>query len=465
MGELKLFTENWIKLHLTPLSADSDCSVETWLTKTKYTVSRKEELYQTYMDTYGRVDGEPKYFVCKSFIKDENYPTYKYPRAINSRTDAFKVRVGPIFKLIEEQLFKLPYFVKYVPTDKRPSFIKEKLHQEGATIFGSDFTSWEALCVKALMDCCEMPLYSYMSQNLPDRGWYVLVYRVLTGTNVCHFKWVTVRVKSKRMSGEMSTSLGNGFTNLMTVGYTLNKKQCLSIRSLVEGDDGAFSFYGPLPTEKDFERIGMLIKITQYDTVVSGSFCGVLADFDELITIRDPIEAILSFGWTTRQYAFARETKLKQLLVAKALSMAFQYPGCPILSNLARLVLKLLPNTKFRLSNSMSIYEKEKFLYMYEIYKNNGYQIPYVVPGPKTRLLMEKTFKVTVHDQVELENYFDSITSLGTYTHPLIIKYASSEQIDNYTRFVFMLSSETGDPSYLDNYRRAKYRGFNDVYD
>jgi hypothetical protein len=53
---------------------------------------------------------------CSSFVKDEHYEGWKYPRLINSRSDQFKVFIGPTIKAMEHLVYShLPEFIKHVP--------------------------------------------------------------------------------------------------------------------------------------------------------------------------------------------------------------------------------------------------------------------------------------------------------------------------------------------------------------
>jgi len=123
------FVADFISKNLTPLAPDTDVTFETWLEKTKYPRWRKRELERARVD----ILKNKKYYRCKSFIKDEFYPTFKHARGINSRTDEFKCAVGPWFKAIEEVVFKMDYFIKKIPVSKRAAFIYNKLYRNGAT--------------------------------------------------------------------------------------------------------------------------------------------------------------------------------------------------------------------------------------------------------------------------------------------------------------------------------------------
>jgi hypothetical protein len=100
LAGLKKFTLEFCQTHLTPLPANSDLSVEHWLETTNYPQWRKEQLQQKWNAIGGRLHNKKRWWICKSFMKDEPYVAYKHARAINSRSDEFKCAVGPTFKLI-----------------------------------------------------------------------------------------------------------------------------------------------------------------------------------------------------------------------------------------------------------------------------------------------------------------------------------------------------------------------------
>lgn len=434
-------------------------AVDAWLDACPgFTTVRKNELRKVAEDTYGLLTSQnihkSKYGKNKMFMKDETYPEYKYPRLINSRHDAFKVRTGPIFKLIEQQLFALPWFIKHTPVDLRSAEILRDLTQDGAKIVGTDYTSFEALFTKELMECCEMQLYRYMTQLLPDRDWYPLVHTALTGQNVCDNKFFTAKLNATRMSGEMCTSLGNSFMNLMVFLFIAQKNDLKSVKGRVEGDDGIFTFYGKVPTSADFEELGLFIKIVEYDKVTEGSFCGIIADDVELINIREPIEALLDFNYTTCEYACTSFKVKMELLRAKAFSMKYQYDGCPILHSVANWGLRMTDGYRFRLNNKLSAYEREKFDRLYSRHKQN---LPMRKPGLKTRLLMEKRFKITIAQQLYLENLYDCKNDLLPICDAVLLALTNFSQRDYYNRFVTYVEAGKA-AAFGSMYHRMKYQ-------
>lgn len=472
MSEFKSYVNRWLHEHMTPLAYDTDTSFYTWIENTPYPRWRKDQLIRTYEYSVGFITPDNIYDArgvinryCKvnSFMKDEVYPTYKAARGINSRTDEFKVRVGPIFKLIEKELFALPYFIKHTPVDERAQEIKDNLYQEASNIIGTDYTSFESLFTLEFMEACEFQLYDYMTQYIDDQDWYEIVRQTLGGFNYCSFRdKFTMKVRATRMSGEMCTSLGNSFANLMAMKFMAHKKKMKSLKGRVEGDDGIFTFYGPVPTTEDFAKLGLIIKIDKYDKLTEGSFCGIITDEDEMINVTNPIESLLEFGWTTQEYARSGAKKKMELLRAKSLSLAYQYPGCPILNSLAQYGLRMSKDFHYNYKY-MNEYERTMFLKLHEKYKNN---IPNKVPGHKTRLLVEKTFGLTIEDQIAIEQFLDNKTDLSPFDCPAILSNCPVDALDYYDKYVFVFDDVSNlECPIVDGYSLEKIPSIFDCYE
>jgi len=470
MERLRKFVRKWLENNMTPLSADVDTSFETWIKSTPYPFWKKEALRKVYEETQTEVTqrtvcgvhGEEcvrvnKHCKVNSFQKDETYPTYKAARAINSRTDAFKIRVGPIFKLIEKELFSKEYFIKHTPVDQRAEEIKRELTQENSKTIGTDYTAFEALFTKEFMETVEFQLYQYMTTEIEDQEWYKIVSHTLSGENHCQFRnKFTMVVDATRMSGEMCTSLGNSFANLMSMMFIAEETRMESLRGRVEGDDGIFTFYGNTPTAKDFAEIGLIIKIDEYDSLTEGSFCGIIADEDEMINITDPVGTLLDFGWTTKPYADAKPNKKLGLLRSKSLSLAYQYPGCPVLASLAQYGLRLSEGSKADYG-TMCEYEKHELEKVIKSHK----KIPIKPVGYKTRLLVEKKFGLKVEDQYEIESYLDNKGDLSPIDIPVILSNCHVDAHDYYNKYVMTygkseMMMQVECPIY-DNYSHKKF--------
>lgn len=436
LRKFRRFVEKWCRRNLTPLAPDVDTSVETWLASTDYPEWRKAELRTKWEACLNIRDPTKRYMECKSFAKDETYPTWKHARAINSRSDEFKCAVGPIFKLIEKEVFKHDAFIKKIPVRDRPQYIIDKLKRDGHKYIATDYTSFEALFTPEVMESCEMVLYEYMTRLIPGGDEFMeLVRDALLGVNVCSFKEFTTQVRGCRMSGEMCTSLGNSFTNLMLMLYVCHKKGCRDVAIVVEGDDGLCSMQGRfLPTAKDFADLGFIIKLEEHDSLTTASFCGLVFVEEDMINVVDPLKVLNNFGWTTARYARCGDGIKRDLLRCKALSLAHQYPGCPIISSLAQYGLRATRGRDIR-----SFVERTRHLPQWEREKllsaMSGDLTPLPVP-PATRLLVESLYGISVETQLQMEKELDEKDDLSPVCSTSIIHVVPKEWIQYHEAYV-----------------------------
>jgi len=409
LSRLKVFVAKWLTEHLTPLSPTLDTSVEAWLAKTHYPEWRKNELLQKWekcLDPRSR-----QYRKCKSFGKAEFYNVFKHLRGINSRTDEFKCLVGPYFKLIEEEVYKLKEFIKHVPVADRPRYIRDMLDVPGSTFMETDYSAFESLFTAEIMHAVELPLYRYMTQYIDGGKCFAdTVEEVLPGENECEFKWFRVLVSAKRMSGEMCTSLGNGFTNLMLMLFLARENSCTDVRGVVEGDDGLFGMRGVRPNAKQFEELGFVIKIAEHNDLSTASFCGLIFDPEDGINITNAMQEIVTFGWGSRRYLGARPHKKRILLRCKALSMAHQYPGCPLLGNYSQAILKATRSVAryvvsfIKRTPIFNDWDRHQML----LAARDERFIKFKPPPPRTRLLYERVYGVSWEHQIVIEKQFDA---------------------------------------------------------
>jgi len=412
LARFRSFVRTWVRKNLKPLPPDSDTTFETWLAQTPYPEWRKKELKATFDAMDDPTD--KAIFLVKSFMKDEDYPEYKHGRGINSRSDEFKCLVGPIFKLIEEQVYKHPAFIKHVPVAKRPQYIKDLLMSAGVKYYATDYTSFEALFVKELMESCEFELYLYMTSMLNEFDWFKSVCEeVLAGVNECHFKEVVVRLNAVRMSGEMCTSLGNGFTNLMAMLFICTEKGSTDIRIVVEGDDGLTAINGPAPSEADFAELGLVIKLEEHLSLTTASFCGLIFDPEDLVNIADPRKILAGFGWGGGKFRHARPKILMALLRCKALSLLHQYPGAPILQELALYGLRATSDiTAAKVLRAVNMRSSFDEWHRQQILQALNAALPTKRVPMNTRFLMEEKFGVTVSEQLGIEAYLRGLQTL-----------------------------------------------------
>lgn len=399
-----------------PLRSDVDQSVEAWLAKCKYPRSRKEELRRKWAQVKDIFDPTQKHTKCKCFAKDETYVDYKHARGIYSRSDEFKCAFGPIIKLIEEQIYQNPAFIKHVPVADRPKYIRDMLYKVGYKYWATDYTAYESLFTDLLMECVDFELFEYMISELPNADYLRKFEDVLSGDNICEFKHFTAIIHAKRMSGEMSTSLFNGFANLMIQQFVLSEYCGIPIeeqRGTVEGDDGLTSVPPDAVYDPEvFTKLGLVVKLEEHRDLCTASFCGLIFDPDECINVTDPLEVLTSFGWTTARYHKSNFRTKNKLLRCKSLSYLHQYPGCPIIQSLAEYGLRMTRSFNIdhfvREKLQTSQWEREQLIDALSTKWND----PRRPVGPKTRLLVEDKYKIPVEIQYKIEAYLGGLKSL-----------------------------------------------------
>jgi hypothetical protein len=435
-----------VRLFPEAIPAEYDFSPESWLPKTHYPLWRCAQLLLLVPDIPQILTGVffRRFGSCKAFIKLENYTNgtvfefgdYKPPRVISSRTDHVKVGVGPAIKAIEEIVYRLPYFIKHVPIPDRPQYITDHVQTTGCRFMASDYTSFECGFTPAFMRACEFKLYKHLLRNCPAQYQSMLQFeRQCTGINKVHMRDVSCYMAARRQSGEMTTSLGNGFSNLAMTAFLL--RDVIDIRDLrcvVEGDDGLFAIpsqYAHLVDPKQYEGFGFMIKSEWHDSVNLASFCGLVYDVQDGINLTNPIDEILSVGWSLGENIHASNSRISSLLVAKTYSLIYEYSGCPIVYKLARWLARC-NGLKFDLNllkaRIWSHWERDKWAAFFSDLKNGKRTLTSMLlrePAVGSRTVMEQVYGVTVADQKAMEAYFDAQTTIHPIDLPLVTSYLS----------------------------------------
>lgn len=352
--ELYNFVSAELERLFVPLELDDIPTKSEWLANSNYSGPRRRELEKADLDSCGQDVSTGLHIELDGFGKRETYLKYKPPRAINSRTDKFKLWAGPLMSAIERRVYKHPSFIKHVPVKDRPMYIRDMLGANPGPFYVSDFSHFESFFTPQIQSAIEGQLYRYMLKKIPHGETYA---RVLAGKNVIRYKHFTVKVPGVRMSGEMSTSLGNGFSNLMIWSF-LADKHGLSIKGVVEGDDGLFAQCGGdrILTSEDFRSVGFEVKLEVHQELLTSSFCGISMS-EDLCSLTDPRKAILNFGWSHSPSCGPSVRVRRELLRAKGMSLLYEHPRCPILSKLAYRTLELTEGVRMRFQDNW--YERQ----------------------------------------------------------------------------------------------------------
>lgn len=382
LAKLTAFVDKFLREHVAPVRA---MEFEEWLDSTTYDNQRKDQLRAAFEDLRG---GRPTRKQCSHvdiFVKTESYLEYKNCRMINSRHDAFKAYSGRFFKAIEEEVYKLKPFIKHTPVPDRPALIRA-LKKAGRHYYQTDYTAYESHFLKKIMRALELQLYRWCLQNYPEDA--DLICKTISGINCMRTRTgVRANVEARRMSGDMCTSLGNGFSNLMVTMFLISEGAD-DYEGFVEGDDGLFSTTCAL-SAKDYELLGFTIKIEEVTDPCEASFCGmVFSESGEIV--KDPAKFLSTFGWT-HSFISAGTVIMEELLKAKALSAIYECPQCPILGVLSRVALA-------KVANRVARFEKDEY-HVIPVLK----EIPEYCPSASTRLLFQTKFGVSVEAQLRIE--------------------------------------------------------------
>lgn len=338
----------------------------------------------------------------KCFLKEENYPKFKHPRGIFSRSDLFKTVFGPLCKAIEDQLYTLPEFIKHVPVENRGKYIYDYLGDEEGEFLATDYTAYESHFIQIIMRNIDRLLFEHMLSRHGKSQYYLWLFdKFIMGKNYCKFRYIMAEIIATRMSGEMNTSMSNGFANLMLTKYVFHTKGVRDIKTVVEGDDGLTRCPpGIKITEEDYRKLGFTIKLERFSKLNEASFCGLIFDPVTLDVVADPMKFLLNFFYTRGKYVGCKESNLRGLLKSKAMSAIVQYPNAPVISAIAQYAYRVTRKFAHKVANitAEDRYKAQTLLRFKKI-------TPKVTM--ESRYLVEKIFKFPIDLQVKLENYFN----------------------------------------------------------
>jgi hypothetical protein len=415
---LKKFTLGFCQEFLTPLDPSVDLSAK-WFEEMNQSKARKDELAaaELLVNTEG-IDSDLRFLEACGFIKYESYDEYKLHRSIMATADEFKAYCGPIFHSIGDHVFHTcDEFIKTVPVSDRPEYILDRLAHELGKLLNGDATSYEAHFKRVLMESIEFVLYDYMvslSPLLQER--MERIKSVLSGPRKIKFKSVIIKLMAKRLSGEMNTSLGNGFTTMIITKFLAWLKEVI-VPLVAEGDDNLATWLHNCraPTKEEYEALGWLMKVEEPKSVGLASLCGQVFEEGDKIVVCDPRAALADFGWLHKKYVNAGPAVRMQLMRSKALSMVHQYNRCPLLGAFGRRVEFLTRGVVIRKSimNNFDTYKREALIKAIKDPLPPVLEVPYT-----TRALVEYLYNIPVSMQLDYEKQFE-LLQLGSSFEPL----------------------------------------------
>lgn len=429
---VKYFTRSFCEQHFKRLEL-GDVDYTEWIANTPYSKARKDQLTATWLNHENQDPRVvPKGDQVESFIKFEFYPEFKAPRVINARSDYFKNYSGPLFDAIGKQVFELPFFIKTVAVVERPDDIMQGIWDLVSKILNCDASAYESHFIDEILESLEFELYDYMTESVPEYAQKMSVIKeVLKGDQKLCFKNIIAQIHATRMSGEMNTSLGNGFSTLI-LNLFFAWLRNVEVKLRAEGDDNlsAWQVEDLAPTAEDWKELGWIMKVEEPKDACRASFCGNVFTPNDRIVVTDPRATLAKFGWVDKKYIQASEQLLMQLLRAKGLSLVHQYNGCPILSRLGRKIVELTNHIRIRKSvvNNMELYKRELF--------NQYLSTPMpdeIIPPGDTRLLVEELYNISVEDQLAIEAALEHLSLYTCVELHFIAPPIWSRTFDQYT--------------------------------
>jgi hypothetical protein len=455
LRRVRAFAWHWCNQYLRDqkFSSDKTFHIADWLATSNYSGAEKTSLLNL-AEHHHIVDGVlPRSLSARQmrvniFKKKQWWDKYKHVRWIMPRSDLYKIHFGPLVHALESVVYDVdmglghPVFIKHVPVSDRPFFI-EKLKRAGAQYLASDHSRFEAHFSAQVQNAFEFVVYEYLTQNNAYAREMVRRLKIVqTSQQKLLGPGFALTLGARRMSGDMTTSLGNGISNLLLMLFVANEFG-LDWDGYVEGDDGICtmrrrdtgqSFY---PESSYFERFGFELKMEVFEHLNEASFCGKIYDPATFHNVSNPILRILQTGWTHRtEYFDAGDHKLYQLQRAVALSLAVEYGSCPVIGSYARMLLRFTAPYEPIFGDAKHAYDWwELSILGGADWRKTTQDLVLRQPSVGDRLLVEKMYRISCADQQQLELFFDRNQALGwrnslfTSLTPTVFRDAKTNQL------------------------------------
>lgn len=425
MQAFKMFVSNFVKRYepLPEVKFSHENLDSLWLDQANYTLNEKAQYHkclQTYLDFQGTTEDfteryQDKLYLCNSFIKREFYGEFKEPRIINARPNLFKAIIAPVIKEIEHRVIYNDHFIK----GKTPQWAAKRMQgifDKFKFAYETDYSSFEGSFSHDVLNACEYVLFKHMLANNPIhfhilKKIYFNKSRLQLGTS--GKMRMQASFDGSRMSGDLWTSLGNGFTNMMlflfALKHSVNRHTLphLDYDYMFEGDDGFFATTVPINTDI-IRRLGFTLKLKTGTDVNHLSFCSICVGPGAL-PVLDFNRAIEKFGWDHHEQVIkdysAKTTRYeKELMRSKAMSLLAVAPGNPIVQPLALKILELTEGVRVR-DSTFTWWDWEKI----RLLKTSLQPIEIT---QEMRLFYQARFNVSVKHQLFVEDIIKQQTSI-----------------------------------------------------
>lgn len=410
------FCEAFVRLYFPRLTGNEDLSLETFLAQSSYSKAQQDRIYAMVSDRDGRIGLTEKDYRTESFGKFEGYDSFKFMRCINAYNDRIKALFGPYIHAADEAIFsKLPFFAKHLTMNERARKLQQLFGNE--PVMMTDFTSFEAHHRGRFADVVYL-VFSHVLAPVAPRELLRVLHELIKGVNITQLPGVKVAVNERLMSGAQWTSSANSVLNMFiclflvassekpSLGVEDLARYAYRIPALFEGDDG-------ITQARDVDvdlirRLGLKLKMELHPHFGLGSFCGVVTDPQSGTVVTDPRKVLADFPVFPYRYVTLRSSKRLGLLRAKAMSYLYCYPACPIVSELARLHLRLTSGIDVRcVTRFFDWYQRETLL---KAVATPDMHLPI---DNATRNLVSARYGISPQQQVEIEKYLATKSDLS----------------------------------------------------
>lgn len=313
---------------------------EDWLLNSNYSAKRREFLRKSGLKVLNGEVSKHRLYQCKSFIKREFYGEMKEPRIINSRSDFFKAVAGPFIHAIEKLVYD-EHFIKHMHPDEVAAKMTD-LAQGYDLFYETDYSSFEGSFTLDFQKHVELAMFKHCLANYPEATSLI---EGAYSTNYLHYGDVGCSFDGSRMSGDMWTSLANGFSNYCICKFMMMKSGSYG-NFLVEGDDG----YIACTREIDFtiaRDLGFKLKVEPRTNHRDISFCSLHVCDGRIVP---DIRRTLNHFGSSCQLKIANlyqgtskrsQRRFKQFIKSKALSLLAVGRGIPVLQEISLQLLRL----------------------------------------------------------------------------------------------------------------------------
>lgn len=411
LKKFKSFVQSFIHKNYRPvqhLDVTHENMDKYWLDGSKYSL-KKKQLFHDALEDYLTIGKSRDFYNCSSFIKKENYPEYKYPRIINSRSDQFKAVVAPLIHLIEEQVCVNEHTIKHKEKHQFTQRMLE-IQDKFGRVYETDYSSFEGSYSPEFQAVCEKELLMWMlSDNLEVKK---VVRHVYTHPNKCYWKGGCATIPGSRMSGDMWTSSMNGFTNRMLFEYTVSQnakaqQAPIDYDFIVEGDDGMMGTSRSIDLSY-VTKLGFKLKINIAEDLNDLSFCGINVCDGKYVP--DVPRTLAGLTFSTDPGTAQSERRRKEMVYARGLSLMVESSGIPILQDLAVKLLSI-GSTHYKVRDIDWWYLHNMFKSDDLLIGTNAFIKRYHSPVTLgMRRFVETKYKIPIRDQYYIESKIKDIT-------------------------------------------------------